>query len=184
MDALERRYLPGEVRAEGDGRTIRGYAALFGEKSLDMGFREVVEPGAFLSSLRRDLAAEPILFLWSHDPGKPLASTRAKSLELGEDERGLWFKAQLSGSSWARDAVDAVRSGLTGSSFGFNVIRDEWRGDTRHLLEVRLLEISLTPIPAYPGTLDQQHVRSKATGAAVRARKRALDIKAKTIATL
>lgn len=149
-----------EIRAK--GRTIEGYAALFNSESADLGgFTEVIERGAFLNTLSRDLRNDPALFLWGHDINQPLASTRPGTLVLGEDSRGLEFNAQLPLTSWANDAIESVRAGLVGTSFGFRTKRDKWELKKRFLQEVDLREISLTPIPAYSETLGQQIVRSR-----------------------
>lgn len=148
-----------EIRAT--GRIVEGYAALFDSESLDLGgFTEVIERGAFKNTLARDLRSDPALFLWGHDANQPLASTRPGTLQLSEDSRGLEFRAQLPATSWANDALEAVKAGLVGTSFGFMTKRDKWQGKKRFLMEVNLREISLTPMPAYSATLGQQVVRS------------------------
>lgn len=156
---IEIRQTPLELRATGRG--IEGYAALFDSESLDLGgFTETVGRGAFANTLARDLVSDPVLFLWGHDANQPLASTRPGTLQLREDARGLAFAAQLPATSWANDALEAVKAGLAGASFGFTIRRERWEGRGRRILEdVDLREISLTPMPAYSATIGQQAVR-------------------------
>lgn len=142
---------------EGDSRTVRGYAAVFDQLSVDMwGMQERIRPGAFRESLKS--AAHDILALWSHDPSKPLAARSAKTLDLREDDHGLAFEMDLSaGMSWVRDAYEAIRSGVIGKmSIGFSVVDDEWATEgkktIRSLKNVDLYEVSPVAFPAYEGT--------------------------------
>ena len=158
---MERRKLRNvEVRADQEQRTISGYAALFNSPSEDIGFTEIVREGAFADTLSRDLKADPVYLLWNHDGGKPLASTGNGTLEIREDDKGLWFSAQVGGSSWAKDAIETVKSGLLGGmSFGFQPDVDTWADGTRYLDKVDLIEISCVTWPAYSETKNQQELR-------------------------
>ena len=76
-----------ELRAEGDGMTFVGYAAKFNSPSEDLGgFTETIESGAFRKSLR---SRNDVKLLVNHDTGRVLASSRAGTMELYEDEVGL-----------------------------------------------------------------------------------------------
>jgi HK97 family phage prohead protease len=145
-----------EVRAEGDGMTFTGYAAVFNSPSEDLGgFIEYVAPGAFKRSLQ---SRNEIKLLWNHDSGEPLASVRGGSMQLVEDERGLKVTATLPQTSRGRDVAELLRSKVIDSmSFGFNVIKDSWSrdGQTRTLESVRLFEVSVVSFPAYAATTAQ-----------------------------
>lgn len=142
-----------EVRAEGDGLTFRGYAAVFNSWSEDLGgFRERIRPGAFAKSLREQRAIKMFL---NHNSDIVLASTRKGSLTLTEDDKGLLAEASLPDNEWGRPVADAVRRGdIDSMSFGFQVVKDAWEGDAeRELIEARLFEVSpVTAWPAYPAT--------------------------------
>jgi uncharacterized protein len=142
-----------EVRAEGDGMTFTGYAAVFNSPSEDLGgFIEYVAPGAFKRSLQ---SRNEIKLLWNHDSGEPLASVRGGSMQLVEDERGLKVTATLPQTSRGRDVAELLRTKVIDSmSFGFNVIKDTWSrdGQTRTLESVRLFEVSVVSFPAYGAT--------------------------------
>lgn len=143
-----------ELRADGEteGMTLKGYAARFNSRSEDMGFRETIEPGAFGKSLksRNDVKA-----LFNHDSSMVLGSTRAGTLVLTEDERGLADTISLPETSFGKDTAVSVRRGdISAQSFGFSVVKDEWNSDysERRLLEVRLHEVSIVAFPAYRST--------------------------------
>lgn len=136
-----------------DGMTFEGYASVFNSESEDLGgFRERVAPGAFKRSLR---SRNDIKLLWNHDTGSVLGSTRAGTLTLVEDDRGLKVRAVLPNTSLGRDTAELIRRGDVDSmSFGFSVIKDSWdaSGTNRTLNAVRLHEVSMVAFPAYAGT--------------------------------
>lgn len=169
-------------RAEGeeadDGRTLRGYGAVFNQATsinspFEGVFRESVAPGAFARTLSQ---GTPIMqFNHGHDPHVgtvPIAEIK----ELREDAQGLYVEARM----FDNDLVKPVRQAIAGKaikgmSFNFHVKADEWRdgegkllseselerllwdaGDRgplqRKLLEVELHEVGPVVRPAYPGT--------------------------------
>jgi HK97 family phage prohead protease len=154
---VEFRMFSGELRAEGDGDTFVGYAAVFNSDSEPLPFTERIMPGAFGKSLRsrkRDIRA-----YINHDSNMVLASTRSGTLRLSEDDRGLRAEFELpEGVTYANDLRSLMRSGIVDKmSFGFTVPRggDRWSEDgrTRELREVVLHEVSVvTGFPAYEGT--------------------------------
>lgn len=147
-DQIERRAAELEIRAK--GRTLEGYAAVFGVRAKIADFDETIRPGAFDASL----AQGDKLALVDHDPTKLLARTRNGSLKLAEDSRGLHFAIDLPHTQLASDilALAEARS-LGGASFGFIAKRDEWAGSLRTLHAVDLREISIVSAwPAYPET--------------------------------
>lgn len=153
-----------EIRADGDGRTFRGYAALFDKDSEPMGgFVERIAPGAF----RRSLTSHgwDIKLLANHDAGRVLGSTRAKTLKLWEDSIGLWVEGILPNSPDGDNIAEAVRRGdIDAMSFGFSVQPggQEWSADgkIRTLTDVKLFEVSIVAWPAYSSTIGTTSVRS------------------------
>jgi HK97 family phage prohead protease len=152
-----------EVREEADGMHLEGYAALFNSRSENLGgFTETIKPGAFRASLK---ARNDIKLLWNHDTGAVLGSTRAGTLTLTEDDRGLRVSATLPNTSYGRDAKELVARGdVSAFSFGFSMPArggDEWNaeGTERVLKSVRLHEVSLVAFPAYPETAGTATVR-------------------------
>lgn len=145
-----------EIRAAADKpAVILGHAALFNTPSLFMGFREIIEPGAFADSLTGDVRA-----LWQHDTARVLGRTKAGTLRLWEDDQGLAFELNPPDTQDGRDAVTLIERGdVDQMSFGFNVPPggDSWAEDAdgiplRKLRTVSLMEISPVTWAAYPQT--------------------------------
>ena len=149
-----------EVREEGDGMVFEGYAAVFDSPSQPLPFVEKIERGAFSRSLR---SRNDIKLLWNHDTSSVLGSTRAKTLTLTEDDRGLRVRGILPNTTAGRDAAELLRRGdVDAMSFGFTVIKDAWSSDglERTLKSVRLHEVSIVAFPAYTGTAGTTSVRN------------------------
>jgi HK97 family phage prohead protease len=160
---LETRVRPVEFEIrelEGGGLHFEGYAAVFNSRSEDLGgFTEVVAPGAFRRSLQ---SRNDVKLLFDHNPANVLASTRAGTMTLSEDSRGLYVTAELAPTTLGRDlAILLKRSDIDSMSFGFSVIRDAWNdsGTERTLNSVRLMEVSIVSWPAYRETAGTVSVR-------------------------
>jgi HK97 family phage prohead protease len=150
-----------EVREVAEGMRFSGYGAVFNSESEPLPFREVIAPGAFRKSLR---ARNDIKFLWNHDTGEILGSTRAGTMSLTEDEYGLKVEGILPNTSRGRDVAELLRRGdVDAMSFGFSVPQggDSWSADgaQRTLNSVRLHEVSLVAFPAYSATAGTASVR-------------------------
>jgi HK97 family phage prohead protease len=139
----------------GDGMSFSGYAAVFNSDSEPLPFIERIAPGAFKRSLK---SKNNIRMYLNHDSSMLLATTRAKTLRLMEDERGLKVEADLPDTTVGRDLSTLIQRGDVDSmSFGFSVPArgDSWSDDgmVRELKEVRLYEVSVvTGFPAYQAT--------------------------------
>lgn len=145
-----------EVRAvDGDGMTFVGYAARFNSRSEDLGFREWILPGAFGRTLK---SRNEIKAFLNHNTDIVLGSTRAGTLRLEQDDKGLLAQISLPDTQAGRDlAVSVARGDVSGMSFGFSVPKggDSWSADgtERTLREIALHEVSpVTGFPAYRAT--------------------------------
>ena len=142
-----------ELREEGDALSFVGYAAKFNSPSEDLGgFIETIEPGAFRRSLR---SRNDVKLLINHDMGRVVASTRAGTMKLYEDEVGLRVEASLAPTTEGKDlAILLKRGDLSKMSFGFSVMKDAWNNEMtqRTLKSVRLWEVSVVASPAYQAT--------------------------------
>jgi HK97 family phage prohead protease len=144
-----------EVRAIGDGMTFAGYAARFNARSEYMGFYESIAPGAFTRTLK---SRNEIKAFVNHDTNMVIGSTRAGTLRLTQDDKGLLAEIDLPDTSYGRDlSVSVKRGDASGMSFGFNVPKggDTWSddGQQRTLNEIALAEVSpVTGFPAYRQT--------------------------------
>lgn len=157
------------VRADDGGEDrFAGYASVFNSRTaignpLRWGFYEEIAPGAF----SKTLAEGDARMLIDHDSYYVVSRSSAGTLALSEDERGLAVDSALDTElSYVRDLKANLRNGnVTGMSFGFYVIKDEWNSETievegadpvdvdvRVIREVRLIEVSAVTFPAYPET--------------------------------
>lgn len=159
-----------QVRADGDaaGARFSGYASVFNSRTaignpLRWGFYEEIAPGAFTKTLAEGDAR----MLIDHDSYYVVSRSSAGTLALAEDARGLAVDSALDPElSYVRDLTANLRNGnVSGMSFGFYVIKDEWNQedveiegadpvqvDVRVIREVRLIEVSAVTFPAYPDT--------------------------------
>lgn len=137
------------------GMRFSGYAAVFNSDSEPLPFIERIIPGAFNKSLK---SRNEIKMFMNHNMDHVLASTRAKTLKLTEDSKGLLAEAELPDTSVGRDlSVLMQRGDVHAMSFGFSVPSkgDKWSDDgmTRELHQIRLHEVSIvTGFPAYEAT--------------------------------
>lgn len=144
--------------AEGDGRTLDGYGAVFNQwteiDSWEGTFKERIAPGAFKKTLGERM---PIL-QFNHGQ-----DTRFGALPIGvitsakEDKQGLHIQARL--HDHADPIREAIASGaINGMSFRFRVVQDEWKKAKgagmaeRTIKEVALYEAGPVVFPAYEGT--------------------------------
>lgn len=173
----ERRHLPLSTAGvavlrttDGDAVAERftGHAAVFNTRTaignpLRWGFYEEIAPGAFTKTLGEG----DVRMLIDHDSYYVVSRVSAGSLLLAEDDRGLAVDSALdTGLSYVGDLKSNVRNkNITGMSFGFYVIKDDWTMETvelsdgtstevevRRILEVRLIEVSAVTFPAYEDT--------------------------------
>lgn len=144
------------TRADGEAvPVIAGYAAVFNE-STDLGwFTESIAPGAFTESLAR---GDDVRALFNHDPNLILGRTTARTLELREDEKGLFSRIHPPDTQLARDLVTSIERGdISQMSFGFYVEAEEAQieqGKPTHftITKASLFDVSPVTFPAYPTT--------------------------------
>jgi hypothetical protein len=146
-----------ELRADpqGNGMSFTGYAAVFNSPSEPLPFIERIAPGAFSRSLK---SRNNVRMYMNHDSSMLLATTRAKTLRLSEDSKGLLVDASLPDTTIGRDlSVLMKRGDVNSMSFGFSVPSggDVWSddGQSRELRQIKLFEVSVvTGFPAYTAT--------------------------------
>lgn len=142
-----------------EGNTLVGYCAVYGKRSENLGtvdrpLYEVIIPGAFTKSLGD---GHNILALYNHELGQVLGSTGSGTLRLKDDNHGLRFEIDLPDTSYARDLKSLVSRGdVAGGSFRFDGVASTKRaGDgmmERTLKQIDVMEVTVTPLPAYPDT--------------------------------
>ena len=152
------RSVPTEFRTreEGDTPIIEGYFSVFGDiYNIAPGMSESIASGAFSKSLE----GGDIRALANHDSTLVLGRTKAHTLDLIEDSRGLYGKITINSKDTdAMNLYERVKRGdVSQCSFGFNV-RDEEstisdNGDVHWTLkDVDLIEVSVCTFPAYEQT--------------------------------
>lgn len=143
-----------ELRADDSGK-LTGYAAVFNSRSENLGgFVEVIQPGAFESSMDQDVRA-----LIDHR-GIAIARTANRTLTLSEDDKGLRFELDLPDTTAGKDIRKSIERGdVDQMSIGFRVrangqvfSEDEDGMIIRTLTNIDLHEVSIVTFPAYPDT--------------------------------
>lgn len=143
------------TREENGTPTIEGYFAVFNSiYEIAPGMTESVAPGAFSKTLAGDIRA-----LTNHDTTLVLGRTKAHTLELREDEHGLWGKISINPKDAdAMNLYERVKRGdVDQCSFGFDIVSEEtdFREDgSVHwtIQDVMLYEVSCCTFPAYQET--------------------------------
>lgn len=144
------------TRDDGDDLIIEGYFAVFDSPYvLWDGATEIVKPGAFAGCLSGDIRA-----LIDHDTRLVLGRTKAGTLELREDARGLYGTIKIN-----RDDADAMslyarvqRGDVDQCSFGFDIEAETFvdLGGGQCRWEINkvnpLYEVSVVTYPAYEET--------------------------------
>jgi HK97 family phage prohead protease len=143
-----------------DGRTLEGYAAVFGQSTQirdQLGeYTEEIMPGAF----KRSLGQRTPLVQYGHGQHPMIGDLPIAVPErIVEDKTGLYVRARLIESPLTEHMAEAVRQGaIQGMSFRFGVGKggDAWDHSGgmphRRVREARVHEVSVTPTPAYAGT--------------------------------
>ena len=142
------------------GRTLHGYAAVYGAEA-DLGdFRERVAPGAFADVL----ADADVRALLNHDPNEVLGRTRAGTLAWPTRSAGCASRSTCPTSPLGENVREAVARGdIDGASFRFVVGDEDWDGELRTVKTVRELhDISVATYGAYPAASVELRTRPPA----------------------
>lgn len=163
---MERRFL--DARGAGvhlleraaDKPVIFGHAAVFYDGSRDTEYQlwdDIVErimPGAFDKALAE---GQDVRALFNHNPDYLLGRTKAETLNLTIDERGLAYEIDPGDTAIANDVRSMIKRGdLSGSSFAFLTTDEDWRKEDgiiiREIRGVDLFDVGPVTYPAYEGT--------------------------------
>lgn len=151
---LERRYLPAEVRAAGDGnRKIAGYVTKFDALSqVIYDFRERFAVGCFDACLAEN---PDILGLYNHSMDNVLARTSSGTMRVHVDETGLAYEMDPAPTTLGKDLLILLERGdVRGSSIGFYCLEDAWDLGPdgmliRTIVRAAVFDISVVTDPAY-----------------------------------
>ena len=147
---VEEKALKAQIKAIDDGQgIIEAYVSVFG--NVDS-YGDIVEKGAFANAVKAFLSdGRYPKGVWAHDWSLPIA----KTLEMREDNFGLYIKAQLVLSvQKAQEAYDLIKAGvITDFSFGFSVDKSNVDADgVRHITNISIYEWSPVLVGANPET--------------------------------
>lgn len=156
-DVRQVRCVPSQfnTREDGDKPCIEGYFAVFDSNyEIGPGMSESIAPGAFSDTLSGDIRA-----LINHDTTLVLGRTKAGTLTLKEDSRGLWGHIDINPNDVeAMNLYSRVKRGdVDQCSFGFQIRSEDTdireNGDVHWTIKaVDLFEVSCCTFPAYEAT--------------------------------
>lgn len=150
----------------GDGMTMFGHFAVFDvwteiDSVWEGNFLERIAPGAFRKTFRENRDHVKVTFQHGRDPqlgDKPLGVIDV----LREDEVGAYYEVPLLDAPYVReDLLPGLQAGLYGSSFRFQVMKEEFNQEPeagehnpaglpeRTIKEIRLFEFGPVTFPAY-----------------------------------
>ncbi len=167
VSSLEARSLE---EAEERGMVLEGKFASFNDKTLlfefgDKKYYEVILPTAF-DNTRIDRC----FLRYNHSSGN-VALARVNNrqqkgnMKIEKREDGMYWRAELIDTTFARDLYEAVKSGVVDkASFSFTIKDEDYEPETRTwtIKEVgELFDVSPVDIPAYENTETTVAMRSR-----------------------
>src|SRR5689334_15127847 len=109
---LKHMHFPLQLKAEGEDRTVEGWASTFGNKDAGS---DIILPGAFTESLTQ---RKPKM-LWQHDTGELIGVWDAAT----ETEKGLYVKGRFADTPRGNEAYTLAKMGaLDSMSIGYSTI--------------------------------------------------------------
>ena len=157
-----------KTREDGEEKRIEGYFAVFNSNyEIAPGMSESVAPGAFTDTIGDDVRA-----LIDHNTMYVLGRNQAGTLELREDDRGLWGSILINPND--QDAMNLYsrveRGDVNQCSFGFDILSEEtefFEDGKVHwtITAVKLYEVSVCTFPAYSETSVEARKQDKANEA-------------------
>lgn len=157
-----RRFVEFDLRAsltesedENEELYVEGYAVTFNEPTVlweydGIEYKEQVDDKAFADADMSD-----VIFNYNHT-GKVMARTRNNTLELKVDEKGLYIRARLDGTSEGRKLYEEIKGGYVDRmSFSFTTRESSYDRENymRTIRKIKkLYDVSAVDIPAYDTT--------------------------------
>ena len=145
------------AKKDSEKKVIQGYAVVFDSwtdiSSWGEIWKECIRKGAFTQSLKEN----SILALYNHDFNNVLAR-KDVNMKLVEDDKGLYFEIELPDTTQGNDLYELIDKGIVNQCSFSGYVRknlwseDNWGNVLREILEIDLIEITITPIPAYEVT--------------------------------
>ena len=148
---MEKRFRQISSYDDSQGK-VSGYALLWNTPA------KVSSLGGRLESFDKDSVkfADTVLLHCQHNENLVLGNSRAGTLKLSKDQKGLFFEAVLPKSATAtREALS--RKDLDGCSIGFKCLEDDLSGNTRKIKRCLIKEISLVADPVHKTELNYRN---------------------------
>lgn len=159
MTEKERRMLTTDVEVreqEDESERITGYALKFNRWSDVLGgmFKEIISPEAL-----RNADMSEVVALFNHDDNQILGRNGV-NVDLEVDEIGLKFRIKPTNTSYTKDLLENLRTGIVNKcSFAMSDIESEWedKGENEALERTitsigKLWDVSIVTTPAYSDT--------------------------------
>jgi len=150
-----------EWRSDSSGITLEGHASTFNQPYSMGWYTETVARGAFTKTL----AGKPDVRLLINHEGLPLARSASGTLDLAQDDSGLYVRSVLDPSDpdVQRIMPKMKRGDLNEMSFAFGTVKDDWSPDRteRTLRELSLAngDVSIVTYPANPNATSSMRSR-------------------------
>ena len=131
-----------DAEAHDDG--LSGIVMPYGQQADRLGYKLVVEPGAFAGRMADVIVNE------GHDQSRLLGRTGPKgNVDLTDSRSQLMLSMTYPNTQIGRDAKILVDTGvLRGFSAELSIMKDSWNGGVRRVLEASLSGIGLVARPA------------------------------------
>lgn len=131
----------------GEGRTIIGRLAAFGEVAQGPKGPEIVSPGSIDTTVRYPLVDGHHL----DDIGRPVVGPVIGTLEVREEHDGYWMTATANDDDYSRNRYRELRNQIKDRlSIGFKALKDPIVDGVRRLDKLALGHVALVPAGAYP----------------------------------
>jgi HK97 family phage prohead protease len=128
------------IDADEKAGIVKGYGSVFGNVDSD---GDIINRGAYKKTIEEN--GNRVKYLYQHDMDKPLG----KIVKLGEDDKGLYFEAEIPKTTLGKDVIELMKAGvITENSVGILPIQKDNSGEYRQLNEVKLYEISAVTLAA------------------------------------
>lgn len=132
-----------------DGRLLTGVAVPYGVVTMNTSHPggERFARGAFKRTISNQKGRLPKLFR-NHDHGQAVGV----AAELRDTDDGVLASWRIADTPAGNAVLQEVREGVLDSlSVGFRAVREDVVEGVREVREAHLFEVSLVPMPAYPG---------------------------------
>lgn len=115
-----------------ENRTVEGYAVVFNQRSVDLGWIETIHPEALT---QETIDKSDVMAKFNHSDEKILARSKfgKGSLTLELDEHGLKYRFEAPKTALGDEVLEYLHRGdITGSSFAFSINKNDKESERWH----------------------------------------------------